>query len=180
LRWLPARAHDNGIFLAFSNGVGIDDDEIRTGNAMLVDPYGRIIAETGRAGVDLVAADLDPGLFKQNTGRRWIRTRRPELYGPLVERTGREEDMRNALREEKKFEGGGFLRERPQRAPSRHQEGDRVREAALVSGFIEGGDRDVPRPRLGDLDLRLIGGHRGERPTEASFGRRHVDPVTSE
>jgi len=103
LRWLPSRAHDNGIFLVFSNGVGIDDDEIRTGNAMVVDPYGRILVETCRAGDDLVAADLDPGLFHQNTGRRWIRTRRPELYGPLVERTGREEDTRTALREEKDF-----------------------------------------------------------------------------
>jgi predicted amidohydrolase len=104
LRWLPARAHDNGLFLVFSNGVGIDDDEIRTGNAMILDPYGRILTETCRAGDDLVAADLDPGLFRQNTGRRWIRTRRPELYGPLVERTGREEDTRTALREEKKFD----------------------------------------------------------------------------
>lgn len=26
----------------FSNGVGVDDDEIRTGNSMILDPYGRI------------------------------------------------------------------------------------------------------------------------------------------
>jgi predicted amidohydrolase len=31
MRWLPARAHDNGLFLVYSNGVGVDDDEIRTG-----------------------------------------------------------------------------------------------------------------------------------------------------
>jgi predicted amidohydrolase len=104
LRWLPSRAHDNGLFLAFSNGVGIDDDEIRTGNAMVIDPYGRILSETWRAGDDMVVADLDPALFRQNTGRRWLRTRRPELYGPLVERTGREEDTRTALREEKRFD----------------------------------------------------------------------------
>ena len=42
----PSRAHDNGLFLIFSNGVGVDDDEIRTGNAMILDPYGRILAET--------------------------------------------------------------------------------------------------------------------------------------
>jgi len=103
LRWLPSRAHDNGIFVVFSNGVGVDDDEIRTGNAMVLDPYGRILVETCRAGDDLVAADLDPALFHMNTGRRWIRTRRPGLYGPLVEPTGREEDTRAALREEKDF-----------------------------------------------------------------------------
>ena len=46
MRWLPGRAHDNGMFLVFSNGVGLDDDEIRTGNAMILDPYGRTISES--------------------------------------------------------------------------------------------------------------------------------------
>jgi len=94
MRWLPARAHDNGLFLIFSNGVGIDDDEVRTGNAMILDPYGRIIAETWRAGDDMVVADLDASLPGKSTGRRWIRTRRPELYGPLVVPTGKEQDTR--------------------------------------------------------------------------------------
>src|SRR5262249_2070744 len=31
MRWLPTRAHDNGMFLVFANGIGVDDDEIRTG-----------------------------------------------------------------------------------------------------------------------------------------------------
>jgi len=26
LRWLPSRAHDNGVFYIFSNGVGKDDE----------------------------------------------------------------------------------------------------------------------------------------------------------
>jgi hypothetical protein len=59
MRWLPARAHDNGLFLIFSNGVGIDDDEVRTGNAMILDPYGEILAETWRADDEMVIADLD-------------------------------------------------------------------------------------------------------------------------
>jgi predicted amidohydrolase len=94
MRWLPARAHDNGVFLIFSNGVGVDDDEIRTGNAMILDPYGRILAETWKAGDDMVVADLDASLLSQSTGRRWLRTRRPELYGPLTMPTGMEEDTR--------------------------------------------------------------------------------------
>ena len=94
LRWLPARAHDNGLFLLFSNGIGVDDDEIRTGNAMILDPYGRILIETCKAGDDMVIADLDPELLTQSTGKRWIRTRRPELYGPLAQPTGLEEDTR--------------------------------------------------------------------------------------
>ena len=94
MRWLPSRAHDNGMFLIFSNGVGIDDDEIRTGNAMILDPYGRILAETCKAADDMVIADLDAGLLETATGRRWIRARRPELYGPLAVPTGRERDTR--------------------------------------------------------------------------------------
>lgn len=101
LRWLPARAHDNGLFLLFSNGVGIDDDEIRTGNAMIIDPYGRIIAETWQAGDDMVVADLDHSLLVENTGQRWIKTRRPELYGPLAVPTGKEEDTRAVRFDEK-------------------------------------------------------------------------------
>lgn len=95
MRWLPSRAHDNGLFLIFSNGVGVDDDEIRTGNAMILDPYGRILAETWKAADDMVVADLDVGLLENATGRRWIRARRPELYGPLTVSTGRERDTRD-------------------------------------------------------------------------------------
>jgi predicted amidohydrolase len=95
MRWLPSRAHDNGLFLIFSNGVGVDDDEIRTGNAMILDPYGRILAETWKAADDMVIADLDATLLAHATGRRWIRARRPELYGPLSIPTGRERDTRD-------------------------------------------------------------------------------------
>jgi len=94
LTWLPARAHDNGLFLIFSNGVGMDGDEVRTGNAMILDPYGRIIKETWKADDDMVVADLDASLRDNCTGVRWIKTRRPELYKPLTVPTGLEEDIR--------------------------------------------------------------------------------------
>lgn len=95
MRWLPARAHDNGMFLVFSNGVGVDDDEVRTGNAMILDPYGEILAETWRAGDDIVIADLDAGCLELSTGRRWLQARRPELYDPLTKATGREKSTRS-------------------------------------------------------------------------------------
>ncbi|MCL4793211.1 MAG: hypothetical protein KJZ84_01545 [Bryobacteraceae bacterium] len=100
MRWLPSRAHDNGIFLVFSNGIGVDDDEIRTGNAMILDPYGRILAESRRAAEEIVVADLDLSLLQQATGRRWRRSRRPELYGRLIERTGDERPTRELKFEE--------------------------------------------------------------------------------
>lgn len=63
MRWLPARAHDNGLFLIYSNGVGIDDDEVRTGNAMILDPYGDILVETWKAEDAMVVADLKAHLL---------------------------------------------------------------------------------------------------------------------
>jgi predicted amidohydrolase len=94
MRWLPSRAHDNGMFLLFSNGIGPDDDEIRTGNAMVLDPYGEVIAETSAAKDDMVVADLDASLLPTSSGRRWLRARRPELYGSLTVPTGQEQDTR--------------------------------------------------------------------------------------
>jgi predicted amidohydrolase len=96
MRWLPARAHDNGIFVLFSNGVGRDDDEIRTGNAMIIDPYGAIVAETWVADEAVVTADLDLALVPLSTGRRWIRGRRPELYGILSRPQGKQLGARAA------------------------------------------------------------------------------------
>jgi predicted amidohydrolase len=96
MRWLPSRAHDNGLFLVFSNGVGVDDDEVRTGNAMVLDPYGRVLAETWKAGDDMVVTTLDASLLDRCTGRCWIRTRRPELYEPLTRPTGQEIDTRTS------------------------------------------------------------------------------------
>ncbi len=92
MRWLPSRAHDNGLFILFSNGVGEDDGEVRTGNAMIIDPYGRIIKETWKARDEMVVADLDLALLDNCTGRRWLRARRPGLYRPLTVVTGREVD----------------------------------------------------------------------------------------
>jgi predicted amidohydrolase len=100
MRWLPSRAHDNGMFLIFSNGVGVDDDEVHTGNAMILDPYGRMLAETWKAGDATVLADLDPSLLIDATGRKWMRARRPELYQPLTVATGREASARQMKSEQ--------------------------------------------------------------------------------
>jgi predicted amidohydrolase len=94
MRWLPARAHDNGLFYVFSNGIGVDDDEVRTGGAMIIDPYGEILAETNVAADDMAIADLDASVQPTSSGRRWLMARRPELYGPLTVPTGMERETR--------------------------------------------------------------------------------------
>jgi predicted amidohydrolase len=100
MRWLPARAHDNGMFLVFANGVGTDDDEVRTGNAMILDPYGEILVETFVAADAMVVADLKADELPTSSGRRWLSARRPELYMPLTIPTGKERDTRSV-----RFEG---------------------------------------------------------------------------
>ena len=96
MRWLPARAHDNGLFLLFSNGVGLDHGEVRTGNAMVLDPYGEILAESTSIENDMVIADLDASLLEMSSGRRWLKTRRPELYSRLTIPTGEEQSIRHS------------------------------------------------------------------------------------
>ena len=96
MRWLPARAHDNGMFILFSNGVGLDDNEVRSGNAMIIDCYGRIVDETWKAEDMMVMADIDLDLLPLCSGRRWMRGRRPELYAELTAATGTELNARSA------------------------------------------------------------------------------------
>ena len=94
MKWMPARAHDNGIFIIYSNGVGRDDNEVRTGNSMILDPYGDVLAETSKAGDDMIVADMKADTRHMCTGVRWIRSRRPELYDTISTPTGKEKDIR--------------------------------------------------------------------------------------
>jgi N-carbamoylputrescine amidase len=100
MTWLPSRAHDNGMFLIFSNGVGVDDNEVRTGNAMILDCYGKILSETGKADDVMVVAELKATLREKCTGVRWLKSRRPDLYADLARPTGHEQDTRTT-----RFEG---------------------------------------------------------------------------
>jgi len=85
MHWLPTRAFENGVYAVFSNPVGIDADTVKPGNAMIIDPFGEILAESHELGDDVVVALLTPDKIEKSGGRRYIRARRPELYGKLVE-----------------------------------------------------------------------------------------------
>jgi len=85
MKWLPARAYDNGIYAIFTNPVGMDDREVKPGLSMIVDPFGEIIAECTRLGDDIAIALCTDEKLHQAGGRRYIRARRPDLYGKLVE-----------------------------------------------------------------------------------------------
>ncbi len=61
---------------------------------MILDCYGAILAETCKAEDQMIVEDLDASLREMCTGVRWIRSRRPDLYGLLSKSTGREQDTR--------------------------------------------------------------------------------------
>lgn len=86
MRWLPARAYENGVYAVFSNAVGIDHDTVKNGNAMILDPYGEILIESNRLGDDVVVACCAEKKLELAPGRRYLRARRPELYGKMSER----------------------------------------------------------------------------------------------
>ncbi len=85
MKWLPARAYDNGIYVVFSNPIGVDDDQVRNGNAMIIDPYGDIIAECHTLGDDVVVGLCAPDKFEKALGRAFIAARRPQIYRKLLE-----------------------------------------------------------------------------------------------
>jgi predicted amidohydrolase len=85
MRWLPARAYDNGVYYVFANAVGVDHDTIKTGGAMILDPYGEILAESRALGDDVVVGLCTPEKIERSSGRRFLRARRPDLYGKLAE-----------------------------------------------------------------------------------------------
>ncbi len=85
MRWLPTRAYENGVYAVFTNPIGIDGGQVRNGNSMVLDPYGEIIEECHALGDDMVIATCTRSKLETASGRRYLRARRPDLYGQLVE-----------------------------------------------------------------------------------------------
>ena len=84
MKWLPARAYDNGIYAIFSNPIGMDDDQLKNGCSMIVDPFGDVIAECRSFEDSFVTATISPEKLTQSGGFRYIKARRPELYKDII------------------------------------------------------------------------------------------------
>ena len=85
MRWLPARAWENGIYAVFSNPIGWDYDTVKPGLAMILDPFGEVLIESHALEDDVVVGLLTPDKLQKASGRRYLKARRPALYGKLVE-----------------------------------------------------------------------------------------------
>ncbi len=84
MKWLPARAYDNGIYAVFSNPIGMDDDQLKNGCSMIVDPFGDVLAECQTFEDSFALATITPEKLQQAGGYRYLKARRPELYRDII------------------------------------------------------------------------------------------------
>jgi predicted amidohydrolase len=85
LKWLPARAWENGVYVVYANVLGVDGGTIKPGGSMIIDPFGEIAAECRSLGDEVVTATLVRENRRLASGESYIRARRPELYTRFVE-----------------------------------------------------------------------------------------------
>lgn len=84
MKWLPARAYDNAIYAVFANPIGMDDDQLKNGCSMIIDPFGDVIAECRKLDEEVVTATLTPEKLHTAGGYRYRQARRPALYKDII------------------------------------------------------------------------------------------------
>ena len=84
MKWLPARAYDNGIYVVFSNPIGMDDDQLKNGCSMIIDPFGDVLAECRTFDDSFVTTTIIPEKLVQAGGHRYTKARRPQLYSDII------------------------------------------------------------------------------------------------
>jgi predicted amidohydrolase len=84
MKWLPSRAYDNAVYVVFANPVGMDDDQLKNGCSMIIDPFGDVVAECRALGDDVVSSVLIPEKLTLAGGYRYTQARRPELYRHII------------------------------------------------------------------------------------------------
>lgn len=84
MKWLPARAYDNGIFAVFANPIGMDDDQLKNGCSMVIDPFGDVVAECRALGDDIAIATCAHEKIAKSGGHRYRGARKPDLYRHIL------------------------------------------------------------------------------------------------
>lgn len=87
MRWLPARAYDNGVYYAFTNPIGYDGEHLKNGNSMILDPYGEVLSEIKSFDDEITTANIIKDKIKKSGGWRYRNARRPELYRDIIGRS---------------------------------------------------------------------------------------------
>jgi N-carbamoylputrescine amidase len=88
MRYLPARAYDNSVFLVACNLLGETESGLAfSGSAFILDPKGEILAESQDGGEEIILAELKSDTLrrvKENSKGFFLGRRRPEVYNKLA------------------------------------------------------------------------------------------------
>ncbi|HKL14674.1 MAG TPA: nitrilase family protein [Balneolaceae bacterium] len=84
MRWLPARAYDNGVYYAFTNPIGYDGEQLKNGNSMIIDPYGEVLSEIKSFEDEITISKIIKDKIQLSGGWRYTNARRPELYKKII------------------------------------------------------------------------------------------------
>lgn len=84
MRWLPARAYDNGVYYAFTNPIGYDGEHLKNGNAMILDPYGEVLSEVKSFDNAITIATITEDKLQLAGGYRYRNARKPALYRDIL------------------------------------------------------------------------------------------------
>ncbi|WP_299488368.1 nitrilase family protein [uncultured Allomuricauda sp.] len=84
MRWLPARAYDNGVYYAFTNPIGYDGEHLKNGNSMILDPYGEVLTEIKSFEDEITIAKVTKNKIPLAGGFRYMNARRPDLYRDII------------------------------------------------------------------------------------------------
>lgn len=84
MRWLPARAFDNGVYYVFTNPIGYDGDQLKNGNSMILDPYGDVLKEIKSFENEIAIATVTEDKLTLAGGWRYKNARKPGLYKEIL------------------------------------------------------------------------------------------------
>ncbi len=77
---IPTRAFENGIFIAYADFCGEDDELAYAGKSCIVDPHGNDLARAGND-EEILYAQIDTGeIIKARSALPYLQQRRPDLY----------------------------------------------------------------------------------------------------
>ena len=84
-RMLMARASDNGVWLAYANLVGGQDELVFDGRSVAISPAGAVVARAGSFAPELLVADIGPGAdADEQAAIEPLELDEPEVYRALV------------------------------------------------------------------------------------------------
>ena len=84
MRWLPARAYDNGVYYVFTNPIGYDGEHLKNGNSLILDPYGDVLTEIKSFKDSISLATLTRDKLTLAGGFRYRNARKPALYSHIL------------------------------------------------------------------------------------------------